>query len=94
VQEEDSLLEPIVVISILGGLILLLLFSGAPIKPIRIIGQTAIKLLIGAIFLFFLNVVGIKYGVHIPINFATSAVSGLLGIPGVFALVVIQKWII
>jgi inhibitor of the pro-sigma K processing machinery len=94
VQEEDSLLEPIVVISILGGLILLLLFSGAPIKPIRIISQTAIKLLIGALFLFFLNVVGIKYGVHIPINFATSAVSGLLGIPGVFALVVIQKWII
>jgi inhibitor of the pro-sigma K processing machinery len=94
VQEEDSLLEPIVVISILGGLILLLLFSGAPFKPIRIIGQTAIKLLIGALFLFFLNVVGIKYGVHIPINFATSAVSGLLGIPGVFALVVIQKWII
>jgi inhibitor of the pro-sigma K processing machinery len=94
VQEEDSLLEPIVVISILGGLILLLLFSGAPFKPIRFIGQTVIKLLIGALFLFFLNVVGVKYGVHVPINFATSAVSGLLGIPGVFALVVIQKWII
>ncbi|HJV18133.1 MAG TPA: pro-sigmaK processing inhibitor BofA family protein [Bacillales bacterium] len=87
-------MEPIVVISILGGLILLLLFSGAPFKPIRFIGQTVIKMLIGALFLFFLNVVGNGYGIHVPINFATSAVSGFLGIPGLFALVAIQKWII
>jgi inhibitor of the pro-sigma K processing machinery len=87
-------LEPIVVISILGSLILLLLFSGAPFKPVRFIGQTVIKLLIGSLFLFFLNVAGNKYGVHVPINFATSAVSGFLGIPGVFALVAIQKWLL
>jgi inhibitor of the pro-sigma K processing machinery len=87
-------LEPIVVITVLGSLILLLLFSGAPFKPVRFIGQTAIKLLIGSLFLFFLNVAGTKYGVHVPINFATSAVSGFLGIPGLFALVAIQKWIL
>jgi len=87
-------LEPIVVISILGGLILLLLFSGAPIKPIRFVGQAAIKLLIGALFLFFLNVTGNHYGVHVPINFATSAVSGFLGIPGLFALVAVQHWVL
>lgn len=87
-------MEPIVVISILSGLILLLLFSGAPFKPVRFIGQTVIKLLIGSLFLFFLNAAGNKYGIHVPINFATSAVSGVLGIPGVFALVAIQKWIL
>jgi inhibitor of the pro-sigma K processing machinery len=87
-------LEPIVVISILGSLILLLLFSGAPFKPIRFVGQTVIKLLIGSLFLFFLNVAGNKYGVHVPINVATSTVSGFLGIPGVFALVAIQKWLL
>lgn len=87
-------MEPIMVISVLGGLILLLLFSGAPFKPLRIIGQAAVKLLIGALFLFFLNAVGSKYGIHVPINFATSAVSGFLGIPGLFALAAIQKWII
>ncbi|WML42498.1 pro-sigmaK processing inhibitor BofA family protein [Neobacillus sp. PS3-40] len=87
-------MEPIVVITVLGSLILLLLFSGAPFKLVRFIGQTAIKLLIGSLFLFFLNVAGTKYGVHVPINFATSAVSGFLGIPGLFALVAIQKWIL
>ncbi|WP_040206617.1 pro-sigmaK processing inhibitor BofA family protein [Neobacillus jeddahensis] len=87
-------MEPIVVISILGGLVLLLLFSGAPFKPARFIGQAAIKFIIGALFLFFLNVAGNKYGIHVPINFATSAVSGFLGIPGLFALVAIQQWVI
>ncbi|MEH7354696.1 pro-sigmaK processing inhibitor BofA family protein [Neobacillus drentensis] len=87
-------MEPIIVISILGGLILLLLFSGAPFKPARFVGQAAIKFLIGALFLFFLNVAGNRYGIHVPINFATSAVSGFLGIPGLFALVAIQQWVI
>lgn len=87
-------MEPIVVISILGGLILILLFSGAPVKPLRFAGQAVIKMLIGALFLFFLNLALNRYDIHIPINLATSAVSGFLGIPGLFALVAIQKWII
>jgi inhibitor of the pro-sigma K processing machinery len=53
-----------------------------------------VKLLIGALFLFFLNVAGNRYGIHVPINFATSAISGFLGIPGLFALVAIQQWVI
>ncbi len=87
-------MEPIIVISVLGGLILILLFSGAPIKPVRFVGQAMVKLLIGALFLFFLNIAGNRFGIHVPINFATSTVSGFLGIPGLIALVAIQKWII
>ena len=87
-------MEPIVVISLLGGLILLFLFVGTPIKPIRYIGQGIIKLLIGALLLFFLNTLGNQFGVHVPINIATSAVSGFLGIPGLAALVVVDMWII
>ncbi|MDR7080639.1 inhibitor of the pro-sigma K processing machinery [Neobacillus niacini] len=87
-------MEPIIIISILGGLILILLFSGAPFKPARFLGQAVIKLLIGAILLFFLNTAGNSFGIHVPINFATSAVSGFLGIPGLVALAAIQKFII
>lgn len=87
-------MEPTVIISILAGLILLLLFTGRPLKSIKFVGQSFIKLLIGALFLFFLNVAGSKYGIHVPINFATSAVSGFLGIPGLVALVAIQHWVI
>ncbi|WHX40662.1 pro-sigmaK processing inhibitor BofA family protein [Mesobacillus sp. AQ2] len=87
-------MDPIVVISVLGGLIMLLLIIGAPTKPLRFIGQSAVKILIGALFLFFLNAFGTGFGIYVPINIATAAVSGLLGIPGVFALVAIQTWII
>jgi inhibitor of the pro-sigma K processing machinery len=82
------------VISVLGAIILLLLVIGAPIKPIHFLGQGIIKLLIGALFLFFLNLMGNQFGIHIPINLATSAISGFLGIPGMFALVAIDVWVI
>ena len=87
-------MEPIIIISILGGLILIVLFSGAPFKPARFIGQAVVKVLIGALLLFFLNTAGNSFGIHVPINFATSAVSGFLGIPGLVALAAIQKFII
>ncbi|TKC13502.1 pro-sigmaK processing inhibitor BofA family protein [Robertmurraya kyonggiensis] len=87
-------MEPMVVIALLGGLIVVFLFVGAPLKPIRLVGQGVVKLLIGALFLFFLNIIGAQFGIHIPINLATSVVSGFLGIPGLFALVAIDTWII
>ncbi|MFD2442609.1 pro-sigmaK processing inhibitor BofA family protein [Bacillus sp. CGMCC 1.16607] len=87
-------MEPIIIISIIGGLILLLLLVGTPLKPIRFIGQGIIKVLIGALLLFFLNAFGNQIGLHVPINFITSAISGFLGLPGLFALVAIQTWVL
>jgi inhibitor of the pro-sigma K processing machinery len=52
------------------------------------------KVMIGALFLFFLNAFGSQYGIHVPINLATSSISGILGIPGVVGLTVIQMWIL
>ncbi|WP_449538303.1 pro-sigmaK processing inhibitor BofA family protein [Ferdinandcohnia sp. Marseille-Q9671] len=87
-------MEPTVVISILGGLIVLVLLMGAPLKPIRFVGQVFVKVLIGALFLFFLNAFGTSFDLHVPINLVTSAVSGLLGIPGLVALVLIDIFIV
>lgn len=87
-------MEPVLVISFIGGLIVLLLIIGAPMKSLRLFGQGIVKLLIGAILLFFLNVFGNQYGLHIPINFITAAVSGLLGLPGLASLVAIQLWVL
>lgn len=87
-------LDPIVIISILAGAILLLLFIGAPIKPISWIGQGMIRILVGALFLFFINAFGTMIGFHIPINIATASVSGILGIPGIIALIAIKQFLI
>lgn len=88
------MMEPLLVIGVICGLILLVLLVGTPIKPLRFAGQALIKVMIGALFLFFLNAFGNSMGIHVPINPATAAVSGLLGIPGVISLVIIQKYIV
>ncbi|UCZ53285.1 pro-sigmaK processing inhibitor BofA family protein [Bacillus shivajii] len=80
-------MEPVLVISLLGSLIFLLLILGAPMKPLRWIGQGAVRLLIGALLLFFLNAFGTLLGYSLPINLFTAAVSGFLGVPGIVALI-------
>lgn len=87
-------MEPVIFVSVIAGLILLLLIIGAPLKPIRFLGQGITKFIIGAVFLFFLNTLGGQVGIHVPINLVTSAVAGLLGIPGVAALAAIDYWVI
>ncbi|MER2010170.1 MAG: pro-sigmaK processing inhibitor BofA family protein [Psychrobacillus sp.] len=87
-------MDPILIISIFAGLILILFFIGAPIKPLRFVGQGIIKILIGALFLFFLNEFGTSLGIYVPINLVTATISGILGVPGVLALVAIENWII
>lgn len=87
-------MEPSLVIGIIGGIIVLLLLFGTPLKLFRFFGQSIIKILIGALLLFFLNAFGSNFGIHVPINLITATVSGFLGIPGVCALTVIQLWVI
>jgi inhibitor of the pro-sigma K processing machinery len=93
-KKGENKMEPKVVIMILLGLIILLLLIGTPLKPVRLIGQGMIKLVTGALFLFVANAIGSSFDIHVPINLLTSAVSGFLGIPGLVALIVIEKYII
>lgn len=82
------------VIFIMVGLIILLLFVGAPVKPLRFIANSTVKLGIGILFLFFLNVFGGAIGLHVPINLFTVVVSGFLGVFGVASLAAIHLFII
>lgn len=86
-------MEPKVVILLFLCAIVILLLVGTPLKPVRFIGYGAVKLIVGALLLFVLNAIGNSF-VHIPINLFTSSVSGFLGIPGVIALVIIQKYVL
>ncbi|MEC5425023.1 pro-sigmaK processing inhibitor BofA family protein [Virgibacillus sp. C22-A2] len=82
------------VISIMVALIIVLLFVGAPIKPMRFIGHSTVKLGIGILFLFFFNVFGGAIGLHIPINLFTAVISGFLGVFGLASLAAIHLFII
>jgi len=82
------------IITIMVALIVLLLLVGAPIKPMRFIGQATVKIGIGILFLFFVNVFGGAIGLHIPINMYTAIVVGFLGLFGVASLTAIHLFII
>lgn len=87
-------MDPLIVISLLVCMIVILLIVGAPMKPIRFFGQMFVKLVIGILLLFVLNVFGSFFDYSLPINFVTAAISGFLGIPGILLLVAIGYFII
>ncbi|WP_027410574.1 pro-sigmaK processing inhibitor BofA family protein [Anoxybacteroides tepidamans] len=87
-------MEPKVVIMLFLAAIVILLFIGTPFKPIRFVGYGAIRLITGALLLFVLNAIGNSFSFHIPINLFTSSISGFLGVPGVAALIIIEKYIV
>lgn len=76
------------------GLMAIFLLVSMPGKALKWTGQAIMKVMIGAIFLFFLNAIGNQFGIFVPINLITAVISGFLGLPGVAALTVIQLWII
>ncbi|MED4718436.1 pro-sigmaK processing inhibitor BofA family protein [Bacillus badius] len=85
---------------IAGGVLLFILLisliasMSSPASPLKLIGVLFVKLAAGACFLFLLNSFSGDYGLHVPINFVTSAIAGILGIAGVVSLAVMQLWII
>lgn len=82
---------------VIGGILTLifcLLLFGARVKPIRFIGMLFVKCAIGALVLFVVNMIGGQFDFHLPINVGTTVVSGLLGLPGLFALIIIKLYII
>ncbi|WP_081833325.1 pro-sigmaK processing inhibitor BofA family protein [Geomicrobium sp. JCM 19055] len=75
-------MEPIVLVSIIGVAVFILMFVGASLKPVKWIGNGAIRLVLGAVALFLINLFGNLAGIHMPINLFTASIAGFLGIPG------------
>ncbi|HEY4599865.1 MAG TPA: pro-sigmaK processing inhibitor BofA family protein [Cerasibacillus sp.] len=87
-------MSPILVISIIIGLIILVLFVGAPLRIMHLIGQSMVKVAIGLLLLFFINLFGGWIGLHVPINLFTVIVSGFLGLFGIVSLTAIHLLIL
>lgn len=79
---------------VLGGLVVLYLLSRTVREPGSIVIGVGKGLLFGVIGLFLLNLAGQYIQLHIPINPVTALLAGLLGVPGLAALIVIQLWIL
>jgi len=60
----------------------------------HLIGQSMVKVAIGLLLLFFINLFGGWIGLHVPINLFTVIVSGFLGLFGIVSLTAIHLLIL
>lgn len=58
--------------------------------PLRLMARLAYRTLLGAGILWILNLVGNLAGYHLPLNLPTAMTAGLLGIPGIVVIFVLQ----
>ena len=71
-----------------------LLLKGIPTQFMRSSGRIVMKVTVGVLFLFFFNLFGASFGLHIPINVITASIVGLLGIPGMACLTAINVFLL
>lgn len=74
----------------LFGIILLYILVKVLFIPLKYLGKLMINAVVGGAALWALNVFGGVVGIQIGINIVTALVVGLLGIPGVLLLLVLQ----
>ena len=58
--------------------------------PFRKIFKLVLNIALGLIMILIVNVFGQNIGLHIPFNIVTALISGILGLPGVICLIVIN----
>lgn len=74
----------------LFGIIILYIVVKVLIIPFKYLGKLIINAILGGAALWILNIFGGALGIQIGINIVTALVVGLLGIPGVILLLVLQ----
>jgi len=79
-----------IIIAYAFGLILLYIIGRILFMPVKFGLKLIYNGIMGGIMLWFLNIVGSYFGLHIAINPVTALVAGFLGIPGVILLVVLK----
>jgi len=79
-----------VVLAFLAGLFLLYLVGMLLVIPIRLIIKLIINGILGGILLLIANFIGGFFGINIVINPLTAVIAGILGIPGIILLIVLQ----
>jgi len=68
----------------------LFIFGRVFIVPIKKILKLIINSILGGIVIFLINLIGSTFGFHIGLNFFTSVLIGLLGLPGAVCLVIVK----
>ncbi len=83
-------IELSVILAYAAGLILLYFLGWILIIPIKYLVKLIINGVVGGILLILVNLLGGFVGINIAINPITAIITGILGVPGVVLLIVLQ----
>jgi len=76
----------IYIAAIIGVCLIAKLFAA----PIKFILKLFVNAILGGIALIILNFIGQYFSFHIDLNFVTALVAGVLGLPGIAVLFILQ----
>ena len=69
------------------GILFVCFFGKLLLLPLKVIGKLLLNSLLGGIILLVLNMILDNFGIILPINAITAAVTGVLGIPGIIGII-------
>jgi len=78
------------VIAFLACICFIFLFGKLFIVPIKKVLKIAINSLLGGLVIYIINLIGAGFNFHIGLNFLTSILIGILGLPGAICLIIIK----
>ncbi len=58
--------------------------------PMKLIIKLVINGLVGALIIFLVNLIGANFGFTIDLNWITALIVGILGVPGVIIVAILQ----
>lgn len=83
-------MEANIIIAYLSAIIVLFILAKVFIMPIKWMVRLIGNSLLGLFLLWLINLIGINFNFSIGINIFTVLLSGILGIPGVILLIIVQ----
>ena len=79
-----------VIFAYIFGIMILFLVAKLLLIPIKIVWKLAVNAVIGGVTLLLINFIGGFFGLYIPINIITALTTGILGVPGVVMILILQ----
>jgi inhibitor of the pro-sigma K processing machinery len=76
-----------------AGIVMLVVAVQVLAKPLEWLVRALGNSMVGGVALYALNLVGALAPIHVAVNPVSAALAGLLGVPGVVALVMV-RWIL
>ena len=78
------------IITYLACICFIFIFGRIFIVPLKKILKLVLNSILGGVVIFIINLIGASFGFHIGLNFLTSILIGLLGLPGVVCIIVVK----